>query len=146
VSHPEGLPDLFIDRSLGRVKVPTLLRAEGLRLVTLAERYGIPADEHVTDVQWLTDAGRNGEAVLMKDERIRPNAESELPTWSIEERPEPVRAPEAAEVKRLLVKALDLDQHYAVCPRVIAATGVRRGGLRRSISIGRPKQSLSTSP
>jgi hypothetical protein len=73
VSHPEGLPNLFIDRSLGRIRVPTILRAEGLRLVTLAERYGIPADESVTDVQWLTDAGRNGEIVFMKDERIRYN-------------------------------------------------------------------------
>ena len=25
--HPEGLPDLFLDRTLGRVQVPTLLRA-----------------------------------------------------------------------------------------------------------------------
>jgi len=73
VSHPEGLPDLFIDRSLGRIKVPTILRAEGLRLITLAERYGIPDDESVTDVQWLTDAGQNGEVVFMKDERIRYN-------------------------------------------------------------------------
>ena len=78
MSHPEGLPDLFVDRSLGRVKVPTLLRAEGFRLVTLAERYGIPADENVTDVEWLTDAGRNGEAVLMKDERIRYNEAEKL--------------------------------------------------------------------
>ena len=73
MSHPEGLPDLFLDRSLGRIRVPNLLRAQGLRLVTLAERYGIPADEVVSDVQWLMDAGQKGEAVLMKDERIRYN-------------------------------------------------------------------------
>jgi hypothetical protein len=42
-------------------------------LVTLSERYGVPQDELVSDVQWLTDAGRNGEAVFMKDERIRYN-------------------------------------------------------------------------
>ncbi len=41
--------------------------------MTLAERYGVPADELVPDVQWLMDAGQNGEAVLMKDERIRYN-------------------------------------------------------------------------
>jgi hypothetical protein len=45
VPHPAGLPDLFIDRSLGRIQVPQLLRDAGLRLVTLAERYGIPNDE-----------------------------------------------------------------------------------------------------
>jgi hypothetical protein len=54
--------------------VPRLLREAGLRLVTLAERYGIPADEGVPDEQWLSDAGRRGEAVLMKDERVRYNA------------------------------------------------------------------------
>jgi len=69
--HPEGLPELFLDRSLGRRQVPDLLRAAGLRLRTLAEVYGIPADETIADVDWLTCAGREGWVVLMKDERIR---------------------------------------------------------------------------
>jgi hypothetical protein len=71
VSHPDGLPDLFLDRSLGRIKVPSLLRAAGLRLTTLAEHYGIPADEVVADVDWLELAGKRGWAVFMKEERIR---------------------------------------------------------------------------
>jgi hypothetical protein len=71
VPHPDGLPDLFLDRSLGRIKVPELLRQQGLRLVTLAKRYGIPGDEGITDERWLRDAGRLGEAVLMKDGRVR---------------------------------------------------------------------------
>lgn len=71
MSHPDGLPDLFLDRSLGRVRVPSLLRAAGLRLVTLSERYGIPTDEIVADHQWLAEAGQRGEAVFMKDTRIR---------------------------------------------------------------------------
>src|SRR5882757_5050165 len=69
--HPEGLPELFLDRSLGRRQVPDLLRAAGLRLRTLAEVYGIPADETIDDVDWLTRAGLEGWVVLMKDERIR---------------------------------------------------------------------------
>lgn len=69
--HPAGLPRLFLDRSLGRIKVPNLLRAAGLDIVTLAEHYGIPADERVEDVTWLAEAGREGWAVLMKDSRIR---------------------------------------------------------------------------
>jgi hypothetical protein len=69
--HPEGLPTLFIDRSLGRVQVPTLLREVGLELVTLAEHYGMPADEKVEDVTWLADTATRGWAVLGKDERIR---------------------------------------------------------------------------
>jgi PIN like domain len=71
VSHPDGLPDLFLDRSLGRKKVPELLRAEGLRLVTLAEHYGIPNDETVEDVEWLQLCGDRGWFAIMKDDRIR---------------------------------------------------------------------------
>jgi hypothetical protein len=71
VSHPDGLPDLFLDRSLGRIKVPRLLRQAGLRLTTLAEHYGIPEDENVADTTWLEMAGRKGWAVFMKDARIR---------------------------------------------------------------------------
>jgi hypothetical protein len=73
VSHPDGLPDLFLDRSLGRIKVPQRLRAAGLRVVTLSEHYGIPADERVADDEWLEMAGSRGWVVFMKDTRIRYN-------------------------------------------------------------------------
>ena len=69
--HPDGLPDLFLDRSLGRNQVPRLLRESGLRLRTLAEVYGVPQDEGVADTDWLARCGDEGWAVLMKDERIR---------------------------------------------------------------------------
>jgi PIN like domain len=71
VSHPDGLPELFLDRSLGRKKVPELLRAEGIRLVTLAEHYGIPEDEAVADTEWLQLCGERGWLAVMKDDRIR---------------------------------------------------------------------------
>ena len=71
--HPDGLPDLFLDRSLGRIKVPELLRAAGLRLVTLAEHYGIPADEDIDDQDWLRLASSQDWVVFMKDTRIRYN-------------------------------------------------------------------------
>lgn len=70
-SHPPGLPTLFLDRSLGRIQVPTILRDAGLRVVTLAEQYGMPTDETVEDVTWLRDASTRGWAVVIKDERIR---------------------------------------------------------------------------
>lgn len=73
MSHPDGLPDLFLDRNLGRIKVPALLREAGLRLVTLSEHYGVPADENVRDEQWLSLAGSQGWVVFMKDTRIRYN-------------------------------------------------------------------------
>jgi PIN like domain len=73
VSHPDRLPDLFLDRSLGRIKVPRLLRNAGLRLVTLSEHYGMPADEGIRDQEWLEFAGTSGLTVFMKDTRIRYN-------------------------------------------------------------------------
>ena len=48
-----------------------MLRAAGLRVRTLAEEYGVPADKEVIDTEWLSHAGRRGWPVLMKDERIR---------------------------------------------------------------------------
>ena len=71
MSHPAGLPDLFLDRSLGRLQVPALLREAGLRLTTLSEYYGVPADAQVADEDWLELAGSRGWLVLMKDKRIR---------------------------------------------------------------------------
>ncbi len=71
--HPDRLPDLFLDRSLGRIKVPELLRAAGLRLVTLAEHYGIPSDEGIVDEEWLRLASSQDWVVFMKDTRIRYN-------------------------------------------------------------------------
>lgn len=71
MSHPSGLPDLFLDRDLGRIEVPRLLREAGLRLVTLAEHYGIPADQNVRDVEWLELAGRRGWVAVTKDTKIR---------------------------------------------------------------------------
>jgi PIN like domain len=71
--HPAGLPELFVDRSFGRVQVPRRLRAAGLRLVTLAEHYGRPADESISDVEWLAEAGLR-DWVVLKDERIRRRA------------------------------------------------------------------------
>lgn len=73
MSHPNGLPDLFLDRSLGRLQVAASLRQAGLRLVTLSEHYGIPADEKVQDSTWLEAAGSAGWVVFMKDRRIRWN-------------------------------------------------------------------------
>ena len=48
-----------------------MLREAGLRLVTLSEHYGIPADEGIADEDWLELAGSRGWVVLMKDTQIR---------------------------------------------------------------------------
>jgi hypothetical protein len=64
-------PHFFVDRSLGAVQVPKLLRDAGWLLTTLVEHYGKPADESVADVDWLRLCGDEGWPVLMKDEKIR---------------------------------------------------------------------------
>jgi hypothetical protein len=51
VSQPEQPPRFFLDRSLGRRAVPEALRADGWDLITLAEHYGMPADEQVADTE-----------------------------------------------------------------------------------------------
>lgn len=65
------LPFVFVDRSLGRIQVPELLRAAGVLLVTLAEHYGRPQDETVEDTTWIVDAANREWISFMKDERIR---------------------------------------------------------------------------
>ena len=71
MSHPEGLPRLFLDRSLGSVQVPRRLREAGLDLVTMAEHYGTPADQAVADPEWLELVGSNDWVAFTKDEGIR---------------------------------------------------------------------------
>lgn len=58
---------------MGRIKVPQLLRAAGLRLVTLAEHYGVPADQLVEDAQWLGLVAQRGWVAFHKDSGIRKN-------------------------------------------------------------------------
>jgi hypothetical protein len=72
VSSPGQQPlRFFLDRSLGRKAVPQALRADGWDIVTLAEHYGVPADEQVADVDWIEEAAGRGWPILMKDKRIR---------------------------------------------------------------------------
>lgn len=64
-------PHFFLDRSLGRIRVPEGLRNAGWSLTTLAEHYGMPIDQSVADVDWLELCGTKRWAILMKDDRIR---------------------------------------------------------------------------
>lgn len=64
-------PLFFVDRSLGRIRLPTLLRTAGWSLLTMAEHYGEEAGQAISDTDWLQLAGESGWSVLAKDERIR---------------------------------------------------------------------------
>lgn len=63
-------PEFFLDRSLGRHVVANALRAEGLAVQTLAERYP-ETEEFVEDEVWILEATADGLVILMKDDRIR---------------------------------------------------------------------------
>jgi PIN domain-containing protein len=65
-SKPQ-LPELFCDRSLGRIKVPSRLR--DFHPVVIAHDDFFPQD--TDDEVWLAEAGRRRWVVLMKDDRIR---------------------------------------------------------------------------
>jgi hypothetical protein len=61
------LPPLFIDRSLGKLTIPTAIRAQGVEVHTHDAHF--PQDAR--DEDWLADVGRRGWAVVTKDTRIR---------------------------------------------------------------------------
>ncbi len=67
----DALPIVFVDRSLGRIQVPHLLRDAGVELVKLAEHYGVPADEQVADVTWIAESAQRGWIAFMKDFAIK---------------------------------------------------------------------------
>jgi hypothetical protein len=70
--HDRALPDLLLDRSLGSIAAPALLRAAGLRVHTLVDVYG--AAGAVEDAEWLGYAGQRGWPVVLKDQHIRRRA------------------------------------------------------------------------
>lgn len=70
MSPSQRPPEFFVDRSLGRHRVPEALRSVGWSLRTHHEIYG-ERDESVPDVEWLELCGKLDLAVLSKDRRIR---------------------------------------------------------------------------
>lgn len=63
-------PEFYVDRSLGQVGIPHVLRELGLVVHTEREIFGeVPAG--VADEEWLERAGVEGWIVLTKDTRIR---------------------------------------------------------------------------
>jgi hypothetical protein len=77
-----GLPDLLVDRSLGRIKVPGYLRTVWPVVRTIDDVYG---DRKVEDVEWMQDADDHGWIVVCKDDRIhsRPAERNLLATLTL---------------------------------------------------------------
>jgi PIN like domain len=66
----EPQPEFFLDRSLGRHVVADALRAVGLSVQTMAERYP-ETEERVVDERWIREVTADGLVILMKDDEIR---------------------------------------------------------------------------
>jgi predicted nuclease of predicted toxin-antitoxin system len=68
VSMPGAPHEFLVDRSLGLVAIPTLLRSAGYTVRTIDDVY---EPRPVPDVEWIRDADANAWVVATKDDRIR---------------------------------------------------------------------------
>lgn len=67
------LPHVFLDRSLGAVQVPGLLRRAGIVLTTMREHYGEIEAQRVTDLEWIALTAQRDWIGFHKDATIRRN-------------------------------------------------------------------------
>jgi integrase len=117
----------YIAKSIGEQRIATLTTFEIERRLRELKRQGLGYDSvrHVRNM--LNRACR---LARKWSGGVLPNpvADSELPSWSIDQRGE-VRAPELEEVQALLATADEdsFDPRIAACLRLLAATGMRRG-------------------
>jgi integrase len=122
----ENVWKVHIEKSIGKRRIATLSPYEVERYFRKLKADGA-GRETVRYVRSLLNRACRLARKWSNSTLPNPIAESELPTWGIEEAPEPVRSPSTAEVQLLLATARDLDLRFAACLRVIAATGTRRG-------------------
>lgn len=67
-STPEKRPSLFIDHSLGTVRIPRFFRDVGFEVTTVKEAFGRP---DIEDEVWLEYVSDNGMVAVCKDAKIR---------------------------------------------------------------------------
>jgi integrase len=117
---------VHIEKSIGKQTIATLSPYEVERYFRKLKASGA-GRETVRYVRSLLNRACRLARKWSNNTLPNPIAESELPTWGIEERSDPVRSPSVVEVQQLLAKAAELDRRFATCLRLIAATGARRG-------------------
>jgi integrase len=126
VRHYEQLWERYIRSTIGRRRIADLspydveryfrsLKANGAGRTTLRHIRGILHRACRLAVKWSSHRLPN------------PIADTELPTFKLEERREPVRSPSPKEVCTLMVAAHEHDQLLGLFVRVVTATGMRRG-------------------
>jgi hypothetical protein len=74
-SQPDAaaLPHVFVDRSLGAVQLPAMLRQAGFVLTAMREYYGEAQAQRVTDFEWIALTAQRGWIGFHKDAKIRRN-------------------------------------------------------------------------
>ncbi len=122
----ENVWKVHIEKSIGKERIATLTPYDVERYFRRLKAAGT-GRETVRYVRSVLNRACRLARKWSSNTLPNPIAESELPSWSIGEAPEPVRAPSVEEVQQLLAKAAELDVRFAACLRVIAATGARRG-------------------
>jgi hypothetical protein len=68
-----SIPHVFVDRSLGAVQLPNLLRAAGIQLTTMREHYGETLGQMTADPDWIALTAERGWIGFHKDAAIRRN-------------------------------------------------------------------------
>ncbi len=126
VRRYENVWKVHIEKTIGKHRISTLTPYEVERYFRKLKADGA-GRETVRYVRSLLNRACRLARKWSNNTLPNPIADSELPSWSIDERTTPVRSPSVAEVQRLLAKADELDPRFATCLRVIAASGVRRG-------------------
>ena len=126
VRRYESVWKVHIEKSIGKQRIATLSPYDVERYFRNLKSNGA-GRETVRYVRSLLNRACRLARKWSNNALPNPIAESELPTWSIEERSDPVRSPSVVEIQKLLAKAVELDLRFATCLRVIAATGARRG-------------------
>jgi len=125
VRRYENVWKVHIEKSIGRRRIATLTPYEVERYFRQLKSAGC-GRETVRYVRSVLNRACRLARKWSNSTLPNPIADTELPSWNIDERAKPVRSPSVPEVQRLLAKAIELDPRFATCLRVIAATGMRR--------------------
>jgi integrase len=126
VRRYENVWKVHIEKTIGRERISSLTPYEVERYFRKLKNSGC-GRETVRYVRSVLNRACRLARKWSGNELPNPVQDTELPTWPLSDSREPIRAPTTKEVRLILKKAQQLDPRYAVCLRIIAATGIRRG-------------------
>jgi integrase len=134
VRRYQGLWDTHVRDSIGRRPVAGLSPYDVERYFRALKAKGM-AQSSVHQVRAMLHRGCRLAKKWSGGALANPIADTELPSWSLADKPQRVRAPSVEEVRRILGASCVEDVRLSTFLRVVAATGMRRGeacGLRWS--------------